>query len=65
MEVYDRQSKKLITEHEYKDNLLKFLYSNIFGRVLLKYATNPKYSIKKSEWRKSKASKNEVIKFIN
>lgn len=65
MEVYDRQSKKLITEHEYKDNLLKFLYSNVFGRVLLKYATNPKYSIKKSEWRNSKASKNEVIKFIN
>lgn len=43
--IYDRKNKKFIKEIQYGEGLLKFLYGNLLGRILLKtFVSLPAYS---------------------
>lgn len=63
--IYNRKNKKLIEEKEYKENLLKFLYKTLIGRILLKLiVARPWFSNLKSIYQKSNKSKKDIVPFV-
>lgn len=65
MEIYDRQLKKVYTELEYRKGVLDYLYSNAFGRFLLKnFIVKPIISDMYSVYQKSVFSKKDIKPFI-
>jgi phosphatidylserine decarboxylase len=43
IKIYDRKTKEVVIEKQYKEGHLKFLYNTVIGRVLLKYIFARKY----------------------
>ena len=65
MNIYDRKTKKIICENEYKEGALDFLYNTVTGRIILKLvAARPYFSKIRAVYMKSPASKKDIIPFI-
>lgn len=63
--IYNRNTKKLIEEKEFKENLLHFLYKTTIGRILLKlFIARPWFSNLKAIYQKSSKSKKDILPFI-
>ena len=63
--IWDRKTKEVIIEKQYKEEALTFLYNNLIGRVLMKiWFTTPIYSKLVAKNKKSKKSIKEISKFI-
>ena len=63
--IYDRQNKKIVEENQYKEEVLNFLYNNLFGRILLKmWFITPIYSKIIAKRKNSKKSIKEIEPFI-
>lgn len=63
--IYDRKTALFITEEEYGSRILKFLYHNILGRVLLKlFISRRIFSKLRSLYMKSPFSKKDIKGFV-
>lgn len=63
--IYDRQTKKISIENQYKENILNYIYNNICGRILLKiWFSLPIYSKIVARSKKSKKSIKDIEPFI-
>ena len=57
VKIYHRDSKKLIEEKEYQEELLIFLYKTVIGRCLLKlFIARPWFSNLRARYQKSPES---------
>ena len=64
MKIYDRKTKEYEEIVQYGQGALKFLYGNLFGRVLLKIAVSPFVSRIYGRVNSGKASKKKIPGFI-
>ncbi|MCH5274291.1 MAG: phosphatidylserine decarboxylase [Lachnospiraceae bacterium] len=64
MLVYNRQTKKLHREDEYGETTLRFLYSTVLGRFLLKLiVARPFFSRLRAKYQRSPKSKKDILPF--
>lgn len=62
VKIYHRDSKKLIEEKEYQEELLIFLYKTVIGRSLLKlFVARPWFSNLRARYQKSPESKKDIF----
>ena len=65
VKIYHRDSKKLIEEKEYQEELLIFLYKTVIGRSLLKlFVARPWFSNLRARYQKSPESKKDILPFV-
>ena len=65
VKIYHRDSKKLIEEKEYQEELLIFLYKTVIGRCLLKlFIARPWFSNLRARYQKSPESKKDILPFV-
>ena len=65
VKIYHRDSKKLIEEKEYQEELLIFLYKTVIGRCLLKlFVARPWFSNLRARYQKSPESKKDILPFV-
>ncbi|MBQ7653464.1 MAG: phosphatidylserine decarboxylase, partial [Clostridia bacterium] len=62
--IYNRQSGEYYEEKQYGGKVLKFLYSNAFGRMLLKIAVSPSFSKLAGAYYSSSLSRRKIKPFI-
>ena len=65
IQYYNRETNSYVTEKEYQEKLLLFLYTTVMGRILLKLiVARPWFSRLRSHYQKSKKSKKDIEPFI-
>ena len=63
--IYNRDSKKLVEEKEYKEGILVFLYQTVIGRILLKLViARPWFSNLRAKYQRSSKSKKDILPFV-
>lgn len=62
--IYNREKEALEEDIQYGGKYLKFLYNNIFGRILLKIIISPVFSKIYGTYNSSSLSKRKINKFI-
>lgn len=63
--IYNRDSKKLVEEKEYKEGILVFLYQTVIGRILLKLViARPWFSNLRAKYQRSPKSKKDILPFV-
>lgn len=65
IQYYNRETNSYVTEKEYQEKLLSFLYTTVIGRILLKLiVARPWFSRLRSYYQNSKKSKKDIEPFI-
>lgn len=65
IQYYNRETNSYVTEKEYQEKLLSFLYATVIGRLLLKLiVARPWFSRLRSHYQNSKKSKKDIEPFI-
>ncbi|MBP5553273.1 MAG: phosphatidylserine decarboxylase [Lachnospiraceae bacterium] len=64
MRIYDRKTKEYEEIVQYGQGALKFLYGNIFGRIILKIAVSPAASRLYGKINSGRGSKKKIPEFI-